>query len=214
MLCACTEVRVEPGREGDDTGGEPRRIVDPSAPADSSPRAPRGCQAAIPIVEESFARPSWPSAWLPAGEGKSWVDDNAGYLLASVGESHARTLYAPFGDIDVAVRWVPSGDQSFQLKLRGDVENKDATIVEGHAVGNPLRRQWLRARIWSELGTTRVEVHEWFDGDPEPEGWLASVAGPTGPVGTFSLMATEHGGQVPIRVEEVVVCPLVVGTEV
>jgi hypothetical protein len=149
----------------------------------------------------------WPQAWLPIDSGESWVESGAGYLLADPGTSHGRALYAPFGDIDVAVRWVPSPDQELRIALRGDVENKPATIVEAHAVGSP-RAQWLRARVWNELGTTRLVVHEWFDGEPEPEGWLRSVVASAGPVGTFSLVAVDHGGATPIRVEEVLICDL------
>ena len=45
--------------------------------------------------------------------------------------------------------------------------------------------------------------------EPEPEGWLRSVVGSAGPVGTFALLAVEHGGAAPIRIEEVLICQLV-----
>lgn len=214
LTSACAELRIERDAELRDYADDPSEHGAAPAESASQPaRVPRSCDAGEQlIVQEAFTKNAWPQAWLATDGGHSWVESGAGFLAADPAASHGRALYAAFGDIDVAVRWVPSPEQQFHLVLRGDVENKPATTVEGHAVGSP-RAQWLRARVWNGLGTTRLEVHEWFDGEAEPEGWLRSNVESAGPVGTFSLLAQEDGGATPVRIEEVLICTLVVGTD-
>ena len=207
MLGACADVRIERVGTDDDEGN----AAGEAAPPRSAGRALRGCDGGAPIVQESFAKAAWPAAWLPGGEGQSWVEDHAGFLRADAGASHSRTIHAAFGDIDVAVRWQASSEQAFRLRLRDGAEDEDAVFLEGHGVGDSGQSQWLRARIFSELGTTRLEAHEWLDGDPEPEEWSRSASKSVGPVGTFALSTIEQGGTHPVRVEEVVICPLAIG---
>ncbi len=215
LLClfaaGCRDVRVE----GDDVADAAREGEEVAPPGhdQATPRAPRSCDVGAPIVQETFAGGDWPAAWLTVGLGESWVEGAFGFLRAEVGASHGRTIHAPFGDIDVAVRFRSSADQALHVILRGDVENKPAIVVEGHRVGSSNRARWLRARVWDELGTTRLEVHEWFDGEPEPQGWLGSVVDVAEPVGTFALLASEHDGQLPVRIEEILICPLATSTD-
>jgi hypothetical protein len=212
-LAGCSAVRFE--RAETDASNEADADVDEPAEGerarDPETSPPRACDQGSIIVHETFAGDEWPAAWLPEEPGESWVERHAGYLLAPVGASHGRTLLRSFGDIDVAIRFVPSASQTFSLELRGHNENKDAIVVRSHATGS--EPQWLRARVWNDSVGTHLEVREWAAAEPEPSEWRGWVDHSAAVLGALSLYVQAYAGDAPLRVEEILVCPAVLATD-